>query len=103
MVEEEVGNAAVEDDDLDVGIVVELADDLVEAVDGLSDDQVDRRVREGDLRDLRCRTFEGDGALWVMVRSVLLSLKGLQRSRNSSATGTNLSWYWKMPPWPESG
>ena len=22
---------------------------------------------------------------------------------SSSATGTNLSWYWKIPPWPESG
>ena len=22
----------------------------------------------------------------------------VQRARNSSATGTNLSWYWKMPP-----
>ena len=24
-------------------------------------------------------------------------------SRNSTATGANLSWNWKMPPWPASG
>src|SRR5439155_18756493 len=26
-----------------------------------------------------------------------------QRSRNWTALGANLSWNWKMPPWPESG
>ena len=28
---------------------------------------------------------------------------GLSASRNSRTAGTNRSWYWKMPPCPESG
>lgn len=53
MVVEEVRHAAVEHDDLEVGIDRELIDDLGETEDGLADDEVDGRVREGDLRDLR--------------------------------------------------
>ena len=52
MVVEEVRHTAVEHDDLDVGIGRELVDDLGETQDGLADDEVHGRVREGDLRDL---------------------------------------------------
>jgi PPOX class probable F420-dependent enzyme len=63
VIEEEVRHAAGEDDHLDVGIVVEVADNLVEARDGLGDDQVDGRIREDDPGDPPGRTLEGDGAL----------------------------------------
>jgi hypothetical protein len=53
VVVEEVGGGAVEYQHLDVRVVGQFLDDLGEAQDALADDQVDRRVGESDLRDLR--------------------------------------------------
>jgi hypothetical protein len=53
VVVEEVGGGAVEQHDLDVRVGGQFFDDLDEAQDGLAGDEVDGRVGEGDLRDLR--------------------------------------------------
>jgi hypothetical protein len=60
VVEEEVGDGAVEQDDLNVGVGCQLVDDLGEPADGLTDDEVDGRVGDGDLRDpaVRCARSE---------------------------------------------
>ena len=53
VIEEEVGHAAVEDDDLDIGIRLQFGHDLDEPEHGFPDDEVDGWIGEGDLRDLR--------------------------------------------------
>src|SRR5215207_2670961 len=81
MIEEEVRQAAREDDHLDIWIVVELAEDFVQTRDGLADDQVHGRIRERDPGDLWCRTFEGDRALagHGALRSVLVAVSATGR------------------------
>jgi hypothetical protein len=72
VVEIEVGYAALEDDDLDVGILSEFHDGLVKSRHRFADDQIRGRVRERDRGNLRCRALEGDRA-WP-VHGVLHSL-----------------------------
>ena len=62
VVEEEAGHTALEDDDLDAGVVAEFHDELVQPRHGFADDQVHGRVRERDRGDLGCRALEADRA-----------------------------------------
>jgi hypothetical protein len=50
VVVEEVGGRAVEHHDLDVRVCGQFVDDLDQAQHALADDEVDRRIGEGDLR-----------------------------------------------------
>ena len=71
MVEEEVGHAAVEDDDLDVGIVVEVRTIVVQPDDGLGE----IRFAGGFAKVILAIFGVGRSRLmvlgWVIVRSVL--------------------------------
>ncbi|MBT2597522.1 hypothetical protein J7I92_20240 [Arthrobacter sp. ISL-72] len=60
MVEEEVWHVALEDDDLDVNIVLEVCHDLVKPNSGLGGHDVGWRIVEGDRRDLRAGTIKDD-------------------------------------------
>ena len=96
------------------------ADRLQRAQDtGAGDDDVDRAEVLGDLAEDLLLSFEVadvDGlagqvephrvSLMVMTTLPLPPPAwriGLSASRNSRTAGTNRSWYWKMPPCPESG
>jgi hypothetical protein len=58
------------------------------------------------MEEAKCLLTPTYGPDDVVVMSLLLSSDGPgpgQSPRNAAATGANLSWNWKTPPWPESG
>src|SRR5215216_839488 len=105
MTQEAVRMRTGEDDRADVRIAVCTIDQLFQLLGDLG---IKQRMRAAvDTSDkhpgMASMAMCPAGCEFISLLPFPWCSRGGQRSRNSTATGANLSWNWKMPPCPESG
>src|SRR6266496_3589130 len=105
MTQEAIRMRTGEDDRADVRIAVCTIDQLFQLLGDLG---IEQRMRASVDTSDKYPGVALDGNVPCGLRvhftpSLSLVQSRGQRPRNSTATGANLSWNWKMPPCPESG